>query len=75
MPHCLVTHQITGHVVFVIVSTERGMTCSLIDNPASSKICIVNHFVCTKSISDARINREDAGYRVKIITKASTKNL
>jgi hypothetical protein len=25
--HCLVNHHITGHLVFVLVSTERVMMC------------------------------------------------
>jgi hypothetical protein len=38
LPHCLVHHHITGHLVFVLVITEILMMCPAIDNPASCEI-------------------------------------
>jgi hypothetical protein len=32
MTHCLVNHHITGHIVFVLVSTEYVMLCPATDN-------------------------------------------
>jgi hypothetical protein len=37
MTNCLVNHHITGHLVFVLVSTERVTICPTIDNPAAAK--------------------------------------
>jgi hypothetical protein len=51
MTHCLVNHHITGHLAFVLVSTERVMMCPMIDNPTSCKIR-------ARNMSAAEIHRE-----------------
>jgi hypothetical protein len=48
MTHCLVNYHITGHMVFVLVSTERVMMCPAIDNPASCEIRAVIRFLHAK---------------------------
>jgi hypothetical protein len=49
MAHCLANHQITGHIVFFLVSTEWVMMCPAIDNPASCEVCTVISYreLCT----------------------------
>jgi hypothetical protein len=58
MTHCLVNHHITGHLVFVLVSTERVMTCPAIDNPASCKIRAAVRFLHAENMSAADIHHE-----------------
>jgi hypothetical protein len=58
MSRCIVNHQTTGHLVFVLISTEQVMICSAIDNPASFEICTVNCFLRSKNMSGAEIHRE-----------------
>jgi hypothetical protein len=54
---CLVNHHITGHLVSVLVSTERVMMCPVTDNPAGSKICAATRFLPV-SMSAAKIHHE-----------------
>jgi hypothetical protein len=49
MTHCLVNHHITGHLVFVLVSTERVMMYLATDNPAICEIHAVIHFLHTQT--------------------------
>jgi hypothetical protein len=58
MIHCLVNYHITGHLVFVLVSTEEVMMCPVIDNPTSCEICAVTCFLCAKNMSAAEIHCE-----------------
>jgi hypothetical protein len=58
MTHCLVNHHITGHLVFVLVSTEWVMMCPAIDNLASCEICAVIRFLHAKNTSAAEIHCE-----------------
>jgi hypothetical protein len=51
MTHCLVNHHITGHLVFVVVSTESVIMCPVIDNPTSFEIR-------AKNMSAAEIHRD-----------------
>jgi hypothetical protein len=48
MTHCLVNHHVTGHLVFVLVSTEQVMMCPMIGNPTSCKIHAVICFLDAK---------------------------
>jgi hypothetical protein len=54
----LINHHITGHLVFVLVSTEWVMLCPLIDNPAIYKICVVIHFLQAKNMSAMEIHHD-----------------
>jgi hypothetical protein len=58
MIHCLVNHHMTGHLVFVLVSTECVMMCSAIDNPASCESRAVIRFLHTKHMTAAEIHLE-----------------
>jgi hypothetical protein len=58
MTHCLVNHNITGHLVFVLVSTESVMMCSVIDNPARYEIRAAIGFLHAKNMSAAEIHPE-----------------
>jgi hypothetical protein len=58
MTHWLVNHHITGHTVFVFISTEWVMMCPTIDNPASCEICAVIHFLHAKNMSAVEIHRK-----------------
>jgi hypothetical protein len=58
MTHCLVNHHITGHLVFVLVSTEWVMMCPVIDNPTSCEICTVIHLLHAKNLNAAEIHHE-----------------
>jgi hypothetical protein len=58
MTHCLINHHITGHLVFVLVSTEWIMMCPAIDNPASCEIHDVIHFLHPKNLSAVEIHHE-----------------
>jgi hypothetical protein len=55
---CLVNHHITGHLMFVLVSTQWVMMCPTIDKPASCEIRAVIHFLHTRKTSSAEIHRE-----------------
>jgi hypothetical protein len=55
MTHCLVNHHITGHVVFVLVSSERVMIHPAIDNTTSCEIC----FVHANNVSSAEMQTEE----------------
>jgi hypothetical protein len=58
MTHCLVNHHITGHLGFVLVSTELVMMCPAIDNPASCKIQSVIRFLHAKNMSAVEFHCE-----------------
>jgi hypothetical protein len=58
MTHCLVNHRITGHLVFVLVSTEWVMMCPAIDKPASCEIRALVRFLHATNMSAAEIRRE-----------------
>jgi hypothetical protein len=58
MTHCLVNHHITGHPVFVLVSSERVILCPAMDNPASCKVPVVIRFHRSKNMSVAEIRSE-----------------
>jgi hypothetical protein len=58
MTRYLINHDITGHLVFVLVFAEWVMMCPAIDNPASCEIYTVIRFLQAKYISDAEIYRE-----------------
>jgi hypothetical protein len=58
MTHCFVNHHITGHIVFVLVSTEWVMMCPVIDNPVSCEICAFIRFLHAKIMSAAEIHGE-----------------
>jgi hypothetical protein len=49
MTHCLANHHVTGHLVFVLVSTEWDMMCPAIDNPASCEMRAVIRFFTLKT--------------------------
>jgi hypothetical protein len=50
--------SITGHLVFVLVSTELATMCPVTDNPASCEIHAVICFHHAKNKSAAKIHRE-----------------
>jgi hypothetical protein len=56
--HCLVNHHVTGHLVFVLVSTESVKMCPTIQNPANCKIRAVIRFLHAKIMGAAEIHRE-----------------
>jgi hypothetical protein len=58
MTHCLVNHNITDHLVFVIGSAGSVMMCCVIGNFASCKICAVIHFLHAKNFSATEVHRE-----------------
>jgi hypothetical protein len=58
MTHCLVNQHITGHLMFVLVSTEGDMMCPTIDNPASCEIRAVICFLHARNMSAAEIHSE-----------------
>ena len=58
MSHCLVNHHITGHLLFVLVSTELVMMCPVTDNPANCEIRAVIRFLRAKIMCAAEIHRE-----------------
>jgi hypothetical protein len=58
MSHCVVNYHITGHPVFVLVSTERVMMCPAIDHSASCEIRSVIHFLHARTMSAAKIHHE-----------------
>jgi hypothetical protein len=60
MTHYLVNHHITGHLVFVLVSTESVMMYPAIDNPISCEIRAVVRFLDAKNLSDAEIRTEES---------------
>jgi hypothetical protein len=47
---CLIYHYITGHLVFVLVSTEGVMMCPMIYNLASCKVHAVIHLFFTLKV-------------------------
>jgi hypothetical protein len=49
MTHCLLNHHITGHLVFVLFSTECIMMCPVIENAASCEIRAVTYLPCAKT--------------------------
>jgi hypothetical protein len=55
--HCLVNHNVSGHLVFVLVSTEFVM-CPAINYPASRKISTVVRFLQAKNMSAEEILNE-----------------
>jgi hypothetical protein len=58
MTQCLVNHHTTGHLVFVLVSTELVMMCPANDNPASCEIRVATRFLSAKNISVMEIHCE-----------------
>jgi hypothetical protein len=52
MTHCLVNHHITGHLVFVFISTEFVMLCHATDNRA------VISFLHASNVSAVEMHRE-----------------
>jgi hypothetical protein len=52
------SHHITGHVVFVLVSTEWATIYSAIDNSARCEIRAVIRFLHTKNLSAEKIHCE-----------------
>jgi hypothetical protein len=56
MTHCLLNHHITGHLVFVLVSTEWAMMCPVINNTSNCEISAVICFLHAKNISAAEIH-------------------
>jgi hypothetical protein len=58
MTHCLVNRNITGHLLFVLVSQERVMMCPAIDNPASCEIRAAIRFLHAKNTRAAGNHRE-----------------
>jgi hypothetical protein len=56
--HCLVNLHITGHLVFVLIHTERVMMCPAIDNSAGCEIRALIRFLHAKNINSAEIHRE-----------------
>jgi hypothetical protein len=58
MIHYLVNHHITGHLVFVLVSTVRDMSCPAIDNPTSCEIRALIRSLHAKTLSAEEIHRE-----------------
>jgi hypothetical protein len=67
--YCLVNHHITGHLVFVLVSTE-----SVTDNPTSCKICAVICFINAKNMSAVEIYCElCAVYSQNVLSEGTLK--
>jgi hypothetical protein len=58
MIHPLVNYHITGHLVFVLVSTEGVMMCPTIDKSASFEVRAIIRFLHAKNMSAAEIHRE-----------------
>jgi hypothetical protein len=58
MTHCLVNHHVTGHLVFILISTEWVMMCLAIDNPTSCEICALMFFLHTLNMRAVEIHRE-----------------
>jgi hypothetical protein len=58
MTHFHVYHNITGHLVFVLVSTEWVMMSRETNNSANSEICSVICFLHAKYMSTEKIYRE-----------------
>jgi hypothetical protein len=58
MTPCLVSHHITGLVVFVLVSAERVMMCTVFDNPANCEIRSIIRFPHVKNMSAVEIHGE-----------------
>jgi hypothetical protein len=56
--HFLVNHHITGHLVFVLVSTGCVIMCPVSGKLASCKIRAVIRFLLAKNMSAAEIHRE-----------------
>jgi hypothetical protein len=50
MTNCLVNHHITGHLMFVLVSTEQVMMYHATDNPVHSEIHTVINFLHAKNV-------------------------
>jgi hypothetical protein len=57
MTHCFMNYHITGHLVFVLVSTEGFMMCPVIHNPAGCEIRALIRFLHNKNMSAAEIHR------------------
>jgi hypothetical protein len=58
MTNCRVNQHLTGHLVFVLVSTERATICPAIDNPANCEIRAVIGFLHAKNMSTVEIHCE-----------------
>jgi hypothetical protein len=56
--HCLVSHHITGHLMFVLVSTEQVMMCPPFGNPVSCEISAVIRFLRAKCMRVVEFHRE-----------------
>jgi hypothetical protein len=55
MAHCLVSHHITGNLVFVLVPVEPVMMCHATDNPTFCEIRTLIRFLDAKNMSAAEI--------------------
>jgi hypothetical protein len=66
MIHCLVNHHITGHLVFVLVSTERVRMRPAIDNSASCEIRSVIRFLHAKNMSAGKSIVNYVRFKAKI---------
>jgi hypothetical protein len=58
MTHCLANHHTSGHLIFVLVSSEWVMMCPVIDNPVSCEIRSVIRFRHTKNTNSWEIHGE-----------------
>jgi hypothetical protein len=58
MTHCIVNHHTTGHLVFVLDSTEWVKMGPAIDNPISCEIRAIILFLHAKIMSTLEIHRE-----------------
>jgi hypothetical protein len=56
--HCTVNDNLTGHLVFVLVSTEWVTMYPAIDNPATWEIRVVIRFSRSKNMSAAELQCE-----------------
>jgi hypothetical protein len=76
MTHCLENHHITGHLVFVLVSTECVIMCPIIGNPTRCEIHTVNPILHAKNISAGEIHRElHTVYAQNVMSKGTVRQL
>jgi hypothetical protein len=75
MTHCLVNQHITGHLVFVLASTEWIMISPATDNPASCEIHAVIDFLHAKNMTAPEINCElCAVYGQNVMSKGTVRH-
>jgi hypothetical protein len=58
MTHCFANLHITGHLVFVLVSTKWVMMCPAIDNSIICIVCAIVCFLYAKNMSAVEIHHE-----------------